>query len=113
MYVVMENKEIVYFKDMSCRIPMKVNPKGHQSLFVVTLWYHRGEAVRMDEIAYGNFKLANARLELELCSRENYRGEVTLGHAALDLVTFYDGKVVGSEFLFDRSPRENPYSWMR
>lgn len=111
--MVMENKEIVYFKDMSCRIPMKVNPKGHQSLFVLTLCYHYGENTRMDEVAYDNFKLANARLELELCSRENYRGEVTLGHAELDLVTFYDGKVVGSEFLFARSPRENPYSWMR
>jgi len=113
MYVVMKNKEIVYFKDMSCRIPLKVNPKGHQSLFVVTLWYDHGEDTRMAEVAYGNFKLANARLELELCSRANYRGEVTLGHAELDLVTFYDGEVVGTEFLFDRSPRENPYSWMR
>lgn len=109
----MKNKIIEYFRDMSCRIPMKVNPKGHQSIFVVTLWYNCGEDVRMDEIAYGNFELANARLELELCSRENYRGEVTLGHAALDLVTFYDGKVVGSEFLFDRSPNENQYRWMR
>ena len=107
----MENKAIEYFSDMSCRNPVKVAPVGHKSVFVVHLYYssEHGLGNRMLKVAYGDYKLANARIELELTSRLNFCGAEVLTSASMELMTVYNGEVVDCELLFKRFPQGTMY----
>lgn len=94
-----------YYRDMSCRCSEKVKSSGHQSVFLVHLCFDLEDGSMKDlDIPYGTYKMAATRLRFEASSKVNFCGHINLRLVELVLISYYDGRPVGYEVLFDRVP---------